>query len=514
MSLICLVLVTSIAVSAMACGRGTASAPRPDGSAASPSTGSSEFAKLTTPQVARLRTGLVAERKAAYGENGKFTVRGKIVQRGDERASIFGKALPSEGDPSLPGIHVSDACLFVENPKAHGQFMGDWYMATDIFYVGESTGENAFGASVPCSVYGDPPAKVKKAVAKVEERIEAVEQELRARTSVERQEAAKIFSRLEAIQSRQEAIEKEQSDLIAGIRNTPRDAFTDANQKLIDERNSLNREKQELDLRYQALKKRVDAIWEGEEVPSIEVMLAQTKAEADARRKAEQAKETDGLNAQMAVEVKALLAARSQLEADTRVHDQNILDMKRNGSNTKGEMAWFTEHKAAIEAQIASHEEKIAELEAKVRAVTGETAPPSTVPSAVEAAAPGAQSQETTPQQDLPPTGRVREASNPSSNNPAKVSAPRPPKNTAELARIQADIDRETASLKQTKDQLAAETRIHEQNLRDMQKSGSNPASTIKYFEETKAAREKRIRELEDKIAALEGRKATLEGTE
>jgi len=95
-----------------------------------------------------------------------------------------------------------------------------------------------------------------------------------------------------------------------------------------------------------------------------------------------------------------------------------------------------------------------------------------------------------------------------SSPQPVRADSPKVSKNAEELARIQRDIDRETESLTRAKEQLASETRIYEQNLQDTKGSGSNPASTISHFNEMKAVREKRIKELEGKISSLEARKA------
>jgi hypothetical protein len=84
--------------------------------------------------------------------------------------------------------------------------------------------------------------------------------------------------------------------------------------------------------------------------------------------------------------------------------------------------------------------------------------------------------------------------------------------NEAELLSIQRDIERERQNIASMRKTMENDERIFEANLRDMNKSGSNPAGEIKNHNERKAQREKYIRDSEGEIALREARKAALTG--
>lgn len=340
--------------------------------------GPSNLAQLSNREIAQLHSKLTREERAAYGQHRRHRITGKITQRLEAVVYVFGRALPAEPDPSAPGIHIDDACLVVKNPKTNGEFKFEWYLSEEKYYAGETTARNAFGARVPCSIYGDLPETVKKAVAEVTRKIATVEQELKRRTTRERELWASLETRVREVENRISAIEKERSEVLSdhGRASAGLDATFAANNKLNREQNGLEREKSELELRQKAVKARVDAVWEGRDVPPIDDFLAQARSEEDGRRHKETTSEAGALRSQIANLEDEVRQLRERLAGETRIHNGNVADMRQSGSNTDREMAYFRERTSYYEKEISKREGARDAFAKQLRAVSGEDAGP------------------------------------------------------------------------------------------------------------------------------------------
>lgn len=467
--------------------------PGVDSADGSDSSSSSEFGSLSTPELARNLARREHELDAAYGDHRKFLVNGKTKERLSDKVYLFGKAIPAVMNFGAPGFHGDDACLIVLNPNQNGKFMGDFYVSETKYYLREGSGQNALGARVPCSIYGDLPDNVRDAVKKAAGRLIPVREEMEKRTAPETALADKLNGEVRDIQARLDAIDKEKAANVAALTGNRSEAgkmrerasaFSEKQTRLSEEAKSLYARKAELETQVAALKRRTKAIVAGEDVPSLEASTTQAKNEADTRKQAQNDSEAAHIQSQIDSERQQLARTRAELESSTRIHEGNMRDMARSGSNTSGEIRYFSEHKARLDGKIQKLEEKIAGLEQRRKALSGDVASRAL---------------------EIPPSE--------SSSVPiARESTGLQKANEAELLSIQRDIDRERQNIASMRKTMENDERIFEANLQDMNKSGSNPAGEIKSHNERKAQREKYIRDSEEEIALREARKAALTG--
>ncbi len=91
-----------------------------------------------------------------------WSIFGKISNRGSSSLILWGKATSSDAPPSAEGWQLEDGNIIVNHPNLSGivyeQYHGLHY------FIGMTQGTNAFGAKVPCKVYGDFPRAYYEAV--------------------------------------------------------------------------------------------------------------------------------------------------------------------------------------------------------------------------------------------------------------------------------------------------------------------------------------------------------------
>lgn len=114
---------------------------------------------------------------------GLFRVSGEIKQRQADRLTVWGYAIPDNADSNQLGAHMQEANILVEAPRTEGIVGGIRYEGVHR-YVRESSGTNAFGASVPVSVYGSIPKEVEVRQTALQERLAALADASRSLGSV------------------------------------------------------------------------------------------------------------------------------------------------------------------------------------------------------------------------------------------------------------------------------------------------------------------------------------------
>src|ERR1035437_555076 len=127
---------------------------------------------------------------AAFGKHKSVMVNGEIKDPGEHVILLSGMAVPNDGNFYGFGIHMENACLMVRNPK--GRVLAGFYMDENLFYLGEGRAKNAFGAAVPCSIYGafdELPAEIRAAVKKAYGDVHPLKVELDRRLEAERKTA-------------------------------------------------------------------------------------------------------------------------------------------------------------------------------------------------------------------------------------------------------------------------------------------------------------------------------------
>lgn len=338
---------------------------------ATPAAGSTQksLAELSTKELARLRIRLLNEAATAGGSQAAFAIHGQIQQRLDTVIYLFGSALPLQANPSAPGSHLQDACLAVKNPTVNGEFLFDRYVSEEKYYAGETTVRNAFGVLVPCSVYGDLPERTKSAVAAVSRRVSAVDEELKRRTVAERQLFAKLSARIDEIDRRISKIPEERSAALSARTSGTEglNAALGVSDSLAKEQAKLEAEKRDLTAQRKVVDDRLNAIWEGDDVPSLGEFTKQSQDDIEARRRERDRAEAVGLQAEIDKERNEIRRLRDDLAAETRVHDGNVADARRSGSDTSGEMAYFRERTTRFETAIRERQKRLDDLEARLR---------------------------------------------------------------------------------------------------------------------------------------------------
>ena len=340
-----------------------------DGAPPTTSQSATPLAQLSTQDLARLRLRLLNEASTAVGDQLAFRIRGEVRQRLSDVVYLYGNAIPLQPNPSVPGSHLRDACLVVRNPTANGEFQFDMYFSDGKYYVGETAGQNAFGASVPCSVYGDLPQKTRNAVAAVSRRVDAVDEELKRRTVTERQLYAKLTARIEEIDTRISKIPAERSAALS-TRTSGTGGLNSAlasSDRLAGEQAKLETEKSELTAQRNAVDDRLNAIWEGRDVPPLSEFTKQSKDDADARRRERAQAEVSDAREEIDKERNEISRLRDSLAAEARVHEGNVADARKSGSDTSGEMAYFKERSTYFETAIRERQRRIDALEERLR---------------------------------------------------------------------------------------------------------------------------------------------------
>lgn len=89
-------------------------------------------------------------------------VSGSISSRSSTALTLWGTVTCYGATPSYPGWLLDEGNIAVRNFNPRGVFFNDY--SGDHVYVGESTGKNAYGATVPVKVYGPIPQAYQDAV--------------------------------------------------------------------------------------------------------------------------------------------------------------------------------------------------------------------------------------------------------------------------------------------------------------------------------------------------------------
>lgn len=145
-----------------------------------------DLSKVST-DVLRHRLEEIHQKKTVIrgGLYGRFVIEGEISANYGNEIFVFGQALPLMGDPSVRGTHISRSCLRIKEPT-HGKVVFDHFFSGPeepkrLYYIGEGTAQNSFGATIPCSLYGNAPEKVRIPFNKLTNEANLIAEELRGR---------------------------------------------------------------------------------------------------------------------------------------------------------------------------------------------------------------------------------------------------------------------------------------------------------------------------------------------
>jgi hypothetical protein len=216
-------------------------------------------AKLSDDELSQRRQALLVERERITSGTPAFQLMGKITHREAGAVTLVGRAIPTSGDPSILGVHGDDACLLVKAPESLGQFSFDRFACEECFYLGESEGTNAFGATVSCSVYGGASKDVMEKRVQLLAALQPYEGEVRRRHERAEQERATRENASRTLENQKSELAKLQSDLSGKEDSRSRllQSIAD-NQRLLDRENALGSvtgpEAQRPDTRQRALK--------------------------------------------------------------------------------------------------------------------------------------------------------------------------------------------------------------------------------------------------------------------